>query len=1274
MSTPAQQGGAAAGGPGGRQTHSRQGNSNEGGSRRTGSGNRGHGRQDRPKDGNKVQRRKGGPGGRSRGKKNNGGKGHHANAEGPVPGGPPRAPEAGRRDSRSNVAPPAHSQPPNGRSDGGLDTKGSRSRKQNNRRRKGNANTLHSNGDDKVGDTKNGNRDGNQPNNSSSQQNDKAPKTNNNRKNRRRKKRENKRNGPNNDNGRNGQANSNYRQQSALERMLEQQGGDDKSSAFNGGGRRNNSRQRGILTVPPTANLSGENSAGVIGQHVNGRNLEGMNKRHNLNASTSKDADRSNANQTKGPKHNRHGEATHGAGSKPNNKESRSSNSNSKAVVDDGTATGAGANSEAVDTKESEIPKKQLSPEEKAKIAAEEKRKRELDRESKLIRRLCQAKMAGGDGDIEEIFKVLDKIWHRGDTPEMNTLNVVLMMCAKTGELVLAFSVFGFFDRMDKKLELDQVANLVTIVTQRAEPTQAMDFVVALSRLGNYESPAAGRYFQRHASMSVAEMVAEAQNCLERIHKQDPLALVDWGKCELNLVIRPGNKTSEVHLVNPDREARAPPPGAKELRSHGAKASEFGFQETDTAILCLQHPPRSISGRNGEEERYDYFKHGAEVMVIKTYPSLIVRFLGPPPRFMDFNDSQTRWRLDKLGNRNSYARQVDAIKNLTMSLEGCSKERKKFSPHAVLRKMLLTPTNENILSKHSTADVKIPELRGRQFQRKLEGDLQSLLNDSQLGALQHAVNKRVTLVQGPPGTGKTHTAVQILVQMVKNRLVPLPLLATSDSNIAVDNLLEGITAHGINAIRVGRPENIREDLLHYSMDELMRSQGRGNARSQSQRLLQRADVICATCIGSGSDMLSKYAFHTVLIDECTQATETAVLVPISRGCQQLILVGDHCQLPPTVISDVAMEKGLAVSLFSRLADQQVQPVLLDTQYRMHPLIAEFPSDSFYRGRVKTGISVRDRMPPLGFPWPQMGTPVAFLDSSGPERVEGHSYTNEKEIEKAIWALNQLLCRDDPLLPGGAEDIGVITPYSSQSRLLKRYLRRQKHRQLGLNRIEVSTVDGFQGREKEVIIFTAVRSNDMGKVGFLDKWRRMNVMMTRPRRGLIIIGNKKTLRCDRRWGKWLQWAASAGVIFNERASGRYIPSFLGDTLVGESEEVDTTVNQEEETKKRSINSAVPQAFLDAQKGISSDTWDSTNSPVSSPKTKQWDATKNGSDDDWEALDSDGEDDEDEDSKKPVDGEGSSSGKSLGESNQQQVNVGDTETVLDSMKTMKMDENN
>ena len=879
--------------------------------------------------------------------------------------------------------------------------------------------------------------------------------------------------------------------------------------------------------------------------------------------------------------------------------------------------------------KQPKQPPKELTEEEKKEQAervlrqkAEQKRLQKLNGECKQIRRLCQDKMSGGNGDIEDIFKVLDAIWQRKETPDLQTLNNVLMMCAKTGELLLAFNVVGFFNRMEKKLDLEQIATLVTIVTQRAEPTQAMDFVASLSRLGDYESPEAARYFQRHASMSVAEMVAEAQNCLDRMHKQDPLSLVDWGKCELNLVIRPSKKVGEVYLVNLDKQARAPPPGARELRSQGSKAAEFGFQETDTAILCLQNPPGLITSRSGKQDVYDYFKHGAEVMVIKTYPNLIVRFLGPPPLFMNVTDTQLKWRLDKLGNRNSYARQIDAIKNLTMSMEGMSKERRKFGPHPVLREMLLKPTNEVISKKCSTANIKLPAAKARVFQSALEGELQSLLNDSQLGALQHAVNKRVTLVQGPPGTGKTHTAVQILVQMVKNGLVPLPILATSDSNIAVDNLLEGIAAHGVKAIRVGRPENIREDLLHLSLDSMNRSTGNGPSRTQSQRLLSGAEVICATCIGSGSEMLSKYAFHTVLIDECTQATETSVLVPVSRGCQQLILVGDHCQLPPTVISDVAMEKGLAVSLFSRLADQKVQPVLLNTQYRMHPLIAEFPSDSFYKGRLKTGVAFRDRLPPLGFPWPQMGTPVAFLNSTGPERVEGHSYTNEEEIKKAIWAVQQLLSRNDPRLPGGPEDIGVICPYSSQARLLKRSLRRPKLKAMGFNRIEVSTVDGFQGREKEVIIFTAVRSNETGKVGFLDKWRRMNVMMTRPRRGLIIIGNRRTLRCDRRWGKWLQWAASAGVIFNERAAGRYVPTFLGDTLVGESEEIEMSSGDKHASEAKSVNTALPQSFLDAQKDISSEMWDSTTSPVASPKMKQWTADDDG-DDDWDEMYSDEE---------------------------------------------------
>merc|ERR1740121_3497356 len=407
------------------------------------------------------------------------------------------------------------------------------------------------------------------------------------------------------------------------------------------------------------------------------------------------------------------------------------------------------------------------------------------------------------------------------------------------------------------------------------------------------------------------------------------------------------------------------------------------------------------------------------------------------------------------------------------------------------------------------------------------------LNKSQVEALTRACTQRITLIQGPPGTGKTTTAVQIVSALVQYGLVELPMLVTADSNTAVDNLVKGIGKRGLNVVRVGRPESIREDVKQYALD------GRWKE-------LKKAEVVCATCIGASGTTLDKVRFSTVLIDECTQAAESAALVPLARGCQQAILLGDQCQLPPTVLSDVAETENLGESLFTRLVTQGVRPVLLDTQYRMHPLIAEFASAAFYNGRLENGVSHIARKPPEGFPWPQRQMPVAFVNlERGEEKRDGATYINPAEAEKTLWALQEV-CKNDIL---GPEDVGLVTPYKGQVNLIKKLIRERPGLQKFRSGLEVESVDGFQGQEKEVIIFCAVRNNREGKVGFLSDWRRLNVMLTRARRGCIVIGSRSTLVSDPPRQRRCLGARPRSSICGESAKGSWVPKYLVDDRDG-----------------------------------------------------------------------------------------------------------------------------
>ncbi|CAE8689680.1 unnamed protein product, partial [Polarella glacialis] len=192
----------------------------------------------------------------------------------------------------------------------------------------------------------------------------------------------------------------------------------------------------------------------------------------------------------------------------------------------------------------------------------------------------------------------------------------------------------------------------------------------------------------------------------------------------------------------------------------------------------------------------------------------------------------------------------------------------------------------------------------------------------------------------------------------------------------------------------------------------------------------------------------------------------------------------------------------------------------------HPVIAEFSARTFYAGKLRSGIKAEDRKQVRGLPWPNHNSPISFMESNSEEVSEGESKYNPGEAEIVQRLVQDAFFQRELEIT----EIGVVTPYVAQVRMLKKMLRNIVPEGMDPDLLEVASVDQFQGREKDLIIFSAVRCNRAGNVGFLADWRRLNVMITRARRGMIVVGNSHTLKSDEHWEKWLQ--------FYERvASGR-----------------------------------------------------------------------------------------------------------------------------------------
>lgn len=444
------------------------------------------------------------------------------------------------------------------------------------------------------------------------------------------------------------------------------------------------------------------------------------------------------------------------------------------------------------------------------------------------------------------------------------------------------------------------------------------------------------------------------------------------------------------------------------------------------------------------------------------------------------------------------------------------------------------------------------------------------LNASQIQAIEFALSAEdVAIIHGPPGTGKTTTLVELIRQITKNGG---RVLAVASSNLAVDNLLERLIDAGENAIRLGHPARVTPELRERTLDLLvehhpdvkiaqkltrdahsLRKQAakffrikpdpnyRQSLREESKQLLNEANqieeqvvasilngarVVCATATGLDPERLRGNRFEWVIMDEASQSTEPASWIPLQYA-ERLVLAGDHCQLPPTVLSNEAARGGFNISMMERILNFAPDGLsrLLSVQYRMHQDIMTFSSDVFYNGHLQADEAVRTALLtdlPHVSESPLTTTPIHFIDTAGASYDEepepdGESRMNPLEAELVVKVVNGLM--ENGVL---SEQIAVISPYSAQVKLLRQKLNQG---------IEIDSVDGFQGREKEVIVVSLVRSNPEGDVGFLADTRRMNVALTRAKRKLIVIGDSATITAHPFYEKMVKYFESIGAYYS-----------------------------------------------------------------------------------------------------------------------------------------------
>eukprot|EP00916_Digyalum_oweni_P020809 GHVL01034671.1.p1 GENE.GHVL01034671.1~~GHVL01034671.1.p1 ORF type:complete len:794 (-),score=133.43 GHVL01034671.1:370-2505(-) len=375
------------------------------------------------------------------------------------------------------------------------------------------------------------------------------------------------------------------------------------------------------------------------------------------------------------------------------------------------------------------------------------------------------------------------------------------------------------------------------------------------------------------------------------------------------------------------------------------------------------------------------------------------------------------------------------------------------------------------------------------------------------------------------------------VSDVTEKHQPKKLLVCSPSNAAIDEILRRIVHDGIwdedgekhrpQAVRVG--PNVHPSLAPWGLEQMtdVRLKAKIHVESPQREaikmgVLTEARIVCATLsVCGGRDLTSvSEPFDTVIIDEASQGVEISTLIPLKLGGKRLILVGDPNQLPATVFSKRAEDSGYEQSLFQRLQLAGVPVNMLKIQYRMHPQISQFPSRAFYEGKLEDAENIVSMCGEQVFWNLPCFKPLVFFHVEATEVKEGSSTCNPEEAIFVVHILETLhRCFPDV---NWLRKVAVISPYAQQVQLIRNNLRAL----YGVSPrhpcpIDVNTVDGFQGREKDCVIFSAVRSHpNKSSIGFLADRRRLNVALTRARLALWVVGHSERLSQNSLWKSFI----------------------------------------------------------------------------------------------------------------------------------------------------------